>query len=125
MTEKGYRQKIVARCKGIGTYRQEFDWIIDMLAELYVRRDLTKEQYKQSGESIIIEQTNKSGNKYTTKNPYLAEIDNCEQRILELEKELGLTPLAKKKIDGAVLDNKQGSNDPVAAAITGLRLVKS
>ena len=123
MTEKGYKQKIIASCTSIGTYKKEFDLIIDRLAFMYARRDLTKEQYKQSGETLVIEQVNKNGSKYTVRNPYLTESDNCNKIILELEKELGLTPLAKKKIDGGIVEEKE--DDPFTAALAQLTLVKS
>ena len=90
---------------------------------MYARRDLTKEQYKQSGETLVIEQVNKNGSKYTVRNPYLTELDNCNKIILELEKELGLTPLAKKKIDGGIVEEKE--DDPFTAALAQLTLVKS
>jgi len=123
VTEKGYKQKIIASCTSIGTYKKEFDLIIDRLAFMYARRDLTKEQYKQSGETLVIEQVNKNGSKYTVRNPYLTELDNCNKIILELEKELGLTPLAKKKIDGGIVEEKE--DDPFTAALAQLTLVKS
>ena len=124
MTEKGYKQRIISNCKSIGTYRKEFDLVIDNLAYMYVRRDLTKEAYRQSGEELVVEQVNKNGSKYATRNPYLTELDNCNKIILELEKELGLTPLAKKKIDGGVFGDRQGESDPLTTALTQLRVVK-
>ena len=54
---------------------------------------------------------------------YLTELDNCNKIILELEKELGLTPLAKKKIDGGIVEEKE--DDPFTAALAQLTLVKS
>ena len=122
MTEKGYKQKIIASCTSIGTYKKEFDLVIERLAFMYARRDLTREEYKKNGETLVVEQVNKNGSKYTVRNPYLTEIDNCNKIILELEKELGLTPLAIRKINGGATEEKE--DDPFAAALAQLTLVK-
>ena len=123
MTEKGYRQRIIAACKSVGTYRKEFDWLVDMLAEMYVRKQEVKKQFEESGQGIVIEQVNKSGNKYTTKNPYLMEIDNCNKIILDYERELGLTPAAIKKINESAIKSAEGEQDPLANALNRLHLV--
>ena len=65
-TEKGFREKIRAACRGVGTYREEFESMIYRLAELYVRREATKDEFRKSGGRTIIKQTNKGGNSYAT-----------------------------------------------------------
>ena len=37
-TEKGMRVKIRNALTGLGIYREEFEWEIQMLAELFIRR---------------------------------------------------------------------------------------
>ena len=125
-TEKGFREKIRAACRGVGTYREEFEGIIYRLAELYVRREATKDEFRRSGGRAIIKQTNKGGNSYAVKNPLLAEIDFVDRTILELEKELGLTPQAIRKINEAALGKKpQPEDDPLALALGELKLLKT
>ena len=125
-TEKGFREKIRAACRGVGTYREEFEGIIYRLAELYVRREATKDEFRRSGGRAIIKQTNKGGNSYAVKNPLLAEIDFVDRTILELEKELGLTPQAIRKINEAALGKKpQPEDDPLALALGELKLLKN
>ena len=58
-TEKGFREKIRAACRGVGTYREEFEGMIHRLAELYVRREATKDEFRKSGGKAIIKQVNK------------------------------------------------------------------
>lgn len=125
-TEKGFREKIRAACRGVGTYREEFESMIHRLAELYVRRESTKDQFRKSGGAAIIMQVNKGGNSYAAKNPLLVEIDFIDKTILEMEKELGLTPQSIRKINEAALGKKpQDENDPLAVALGELKLVKS
>ena len=40
-TEKGMRVKIRNVLTGLGIYREEFEWEIEMLAELFIRREQT------------------------------------------------------------------------------------
>lgn len=125
-TEKGFRDKIRNACRGVGTYREEFESIIWRLAELYVRRETTKDEFRKSGGKAIIKQTNKGGNSYAVKNPLLTEIDFVDKQILEMERELGLTPQAIRKINEAALGKKpQAEDDPLALALGELRLVKT
>lgn len=125
-TEKGMRVKIRNALTGLGIYREEFEWEIQMLAELFIRREQTKEQFRKSGGAVIIKQTNKGGNSYAVKNPLLTEIDFVEKRIIELAKELGLTPTAIKKINEAAIGKKpQDPDDPLAVALGRLKVLKT
>lgn len=125
-TEKGFREKIRAACRGVGTYREEFETMIGRLAELYVRREATKEEFRESGGQAIIELINKSGNTYYAKNPILVELDTVDKTILGMERELGLTPQAIKKINDAALGKKpQPEDDPLTLALGQLKLVKT
>lgn len=125
-TEKGFRDKIRNACRGVGTYREEFETIIWRLAEMYVRREATKDDFRKSGGKAIIKQTNKGGNSYAVKNPLLTEIDFIDKQILEMERELGLTPQAIRKINEAALGKKpQAEDDPLALALGELRLIKT
>ena len=125
-TEKGMRIKIRDACKGLGVYREELEWQIQMLAELYVRREQTKEEFRESGSTTIIEQTNKGGNIYAIKNPLLTEIDFVEKRIIELSREMGLTTAAVRKINESAVGKKpQAEDDPLVVALGELKLLKS
>lgn len=125
-TEKGFREKIRAACRGVGTYRKEFETMIGRLAELYVRRETTKEEFRKSGGKAIIMQVNKSGNSYAAKNPLLVEIDYVDKLILDMERELGLTPQAIRKINESALGKKpQAEDDPLTLALGQLKLIKT
>ena len=125
-TEKGMRIKIRNACVALGVYREELEWQIQMLAELFIRREQTKDEFRRSGGHAIIKQTNKGGNSYAVKNPLLAEIDFVEKRIIELAREMGLTTGAVKKINEAAIGKKpQADYDPLAVALGELKLLKN
>ena len=118
MTEKGYRQKIKTACIGVGTYRKEFEEIIGRLAELYVRHDTVREEFENSGEDVIVEQINKGGNSYMTRNPYLVVLDSTDKLILELEREHGLTPASLRKINESALRTATEEPDKLSNVLT-------
>lgn len=125
-TEKGMRVKIRNALTGLGIYREEFEWEIQMLAELFIRREQTKEAFRKSGGAAVIKQTNKGGNSYAVKNPLLTEIDFVEKRIIDLAKELGMTPAAVKRVNEAALGKKPvPADDPLAAALGELKLLRT
>ena len=125
-TEKGFRVKIRDACRGVGVYREEFETLIARLAELYVRANLAKDQWRAEGSPFYVAQKNKGGGKYYTKHPLLKEIDDTERTILTLEKELGLTPAAIRKINEAALGKKPlPEDDPLVAALGELKLLKN
>ena len=121
-TEKGFRNKIREDLNASGLYREEFERVIWRLAELYVRMQKTRALYRETGGDPIITSTNKAGAQYYTKNPYLQELDFLQKTALELEKELGLTPAALKKINEAAM-MAVPEEDPLSAALGKLRIV--
>ena len=125
-TEKGFRIKIREACKGVGSYREEFEELIGRLASLYVRANLARDRWRAEGSEFYVTQVNKGGNEYYIKHPLLTEIDNTEKNILMLEKELGLTPAAIKRINEAAIGKKKlPDDDPLVAALGQLRLLKT
>lgn len=123
-TEVGFRVKIRNECKKIGTYREEFEEAIGRLARLYVRANEASRQWREQGSPFYVTQVNKGGSEYYIRHPLLTEIDNTEDRILTLEKELGLTSNAIKKINEAALGKKAPEeDDPLAAALGRLHVI--
>lgn len=86
--------------KSIGTYKVEFDKVIDNLAKMYEDMDTVREQFEKSGGNIVVKHTNKSGATNWVKNPFFLVIEGLQDRILMYNRELGLTPAGIKKIKG-------------------------
>lgn len=106
-TERQYRNDIIRRMKGVGTYREEFAQTIDRLASLYVQRDQMEEKFKRAAEMPVILHTNKGGATNPAKNPYLAARDELYAQMLSHERELGLTPSALRKMNAAAFAAKE------------------
>lgn len=115
-TEKGHRQKIRAICEKLGTYKSEFDDIIGRLAEYRMRLQQLREMYEKSGGRPVV---TAKGSKIAMKNPILDEIDKASKLALELERELGMTPAALRKLNEAALAQKTA--DPLAEALARMR----
>ena len=121
-----YLRKIRTACRNVGTYREEFETIISRLAELYERRDKMKAEFEEGGAKIMVTLVNKQGAVYTAKNPILVELDRNDKAILELEKELGLTPKALQKMDSSASGKtQQQEDDPLAIALGELKLYQT
>ena len=122
-TEKGFREKIRAACRGVGTYKEEFEPLIGRLAELYVRMQITRAEWKEDGGRTVILYTNKAGATNWVKHPLLAELDFLQKTALEMERELGLTPSSLKKINEAAMGGGAAEEDALTAALGALRIV--
>ena len=121
-----YLRKIRTACRNVGTYREDFETIIGRLAELYERRDQMKAEFEEGGATIMVTLVNKQGAEYTAKNPILVELDRNDKAILELEKELGLTPKALQKMEGSSSGKtQQQEDDPLAIALGELKLYQT
>lgn len=121
-TEKGFRQKIRQSCKGAGTYKPEFEALIGRLASVYARMNECQEEFQKSGGRILVKHKTKTGSFVFQKNPYLVELDFLQKTALDMERDLGLTPAALKRINEAAM-NGQAEEDPLTAALSQLRVV--
>lgn len=122
-TEKGFREKLRQACRGVGTYREEFEPLIGRLAAVYVRMQAARAAWVAMGSELLVMHTNKAGATNLVKHPLLVELDSLQQIALGMEKELGLTPASLKKINEAALGTGKKDDDPLAAALASLRVV--
>lgn len=109
-TERQYRNDIIRRMKGVGTYREEFMPTIERLASLYVQRDQLDARIAEVDPSPVILHTNKGGSTNMTKNPILATRDTLFDKLLSHERELGLTPTALRKMNASAFAVKEESS---------------
>ena len=119
-TEKGYRGKIQRACRSVGTYKDEFEPLINRLADAYLRHAQLQELYESEGSRPMVTIRTRSG-PVTVKNPILDEQDRLSRLILEMEKELGLTPAALRRVNTAAMEAKKEADDPLTAAILSFR----
>ena len=97
----GREAMIRADMESVGIYSPIFDSTIKQLAKL--ERELPKAEraWRAAGGQMVAELVNKTGGKYTAKDPNYAVVDQLRKDILALRTQLGLTPAsfarAKKK----------------------------
>lgn len=95
-----YKARIIKDLKALGTYRPEFDMVIETLAMIYEQRDKNLAKWEELDNfAPVCEYTNKVGATNLSKHPcYLNNLQYHEQ-ILKYTKELGLTPSGAKKLN--------------------------
>lgn len=105
--KRKFRSKIVKACKAAGTYRPEFDMVIDDLANILVMRENAIQSYIKHGNTTIIEHVNIGGNANLIKNPAVILIIEINQLALAYWRELGLTPKGFKSLGAEVLKDEE------------------
>lgn len=121
MDEKTYRKKIISDMKKAGTYKTEYNRVIDNLAKIYADMDKAREDFIKSGGNFVVKHTNKNGSTNLAKNPFYLTIEGLQSNILAYSRELGLTPMGLKKITGdSVTETKKQST--LAVALTKLEI---
>lgn len=111
----GREAMIRADMESVGIYSPIFDSTIKQLAKL--ERELSKAEkaWRAAGGQMVAELVNKTGGKYTAKDPNYAVVDQLRKDILALRSQLGLTPSsfakAKKKRDAFAASAKSPIED--------------
>lgn len=95
-----YRRRIKRRCQALGTYKPEFDPIIEKLAQTLILNDKALQEFEMIGGQTVIRHTNKAGATNLAINPALQVSIKLNQQELQLRETLGLTPRRFKKLQG-------------------------
>ena len=94
----GREAMIRADMEAVGTYNEIFEPTIKQLAK--AERELAKAEknWRANGGQMVAELVNKTGGKYTAKDPHYAVVDQMRKDILALRNQLGLTPNSLKRV---------------------------
>ena len=103
MDRKEWKKAIVQACEEAGTYKPQYEAVIDTLAGVLEKRDDAEEQYQTSGAKPVVAHTNKGGNTNIVKNPALVVYMDLNSQALAYWRDLGLTPSGLKKLNGDAL----------------------
>lgn len=102
MTALQWKRRIKAACNAAGTYKKQYDSIIDTLANIMAIRDNAQEQYIASGSRPVVGRTAKNGKVNLVKNPILTVILDANAQALAYWRDLGLTPAGFRKLENSV-----------------------
>lgn len=103
-TAEKYEAKARKSMKTLGTYKPEFEKIIEVYAQLLEEYDDLTRKYKESGYEYA-EQT-QSGSK---KAPIVTTLEALRKDILSYASQLGLTPQGLLKADDQAFAKKKAS----------------
>lgn len=94
----GREAMIRADMEAVGTYNVIFEPTIKQLAK--AERELAKAEktWRANGGQMVAELVNKTGGKYTAKDPHFAVVDQMRKDIMALRNQLGLTPNSLKRV---------------------------
>jgi len=107
MTKEEWRVSIRSAAERVGTYRQEFDSVIDTLADILEQRDRAYQDFIDSGAETVITKISDRGAENIGKNPRLQIWSDLNTQALAFWRDLGLTPAGLKRIDEAAIKNEK------------------
>lgn len=107
MEKAKWRAEIVKACQGVGTYRPQYDHVIDTLAGIMEERDKVHEQYIATGAHPTVIHTNKAKEQNIAKNPMLVMELDLNAQALAYWRDLGLTPAGLKKLNAQVVEDQR------------------
>lgn len=120
MNKSEWKDNIIEACKGVNTYRTEFDSVIDTLATILEQRDKAMEMYINTGSNPVVKHTNKAHETNYVKNPMLVQWSELNKDALAYWRDLGLTPNGLKRINENELKTK--TKDGFGEALKGLKV---
>ena len=120
MEKKEWIRKINAATKKAGTFRPEFKYVIETLAQIMEDRDKVHEQYVQTGAHPTIIHTNKAKEQNIVKNPMLVMEMDLNAQALAYWKEMGLTPGGLKRLNAEVVKDNQRQGGNLEKILEGL-----
>lgn len=98
-TKRYYKEKIVKELQSLKIYKEEFDLLISVLAQICEHRDKNLEEWEREGNmDMVIYYTNKGGATNISKSPYYLNDLQFNEQILKYCKELCLSPSGLKKL---------------------------
>lgn len=116
----GREAMIKADMESVGVYSPIFDATIRQLAKTERELSRAEKAWKAAGGQMVAELVNKTGGKYTAKDPNYAIVDQLRKDVLSLRAQLGLTPAsyarAKRKQQDYAQSGKSRLSELLEAA---------
>ena len=105
-SKKQYKDKIIDQMMELAIYNENYEILVDTLAETCHLRDKNLTAWRKDGFNMVCEYTNKAGATNIQKSPYYLNNIQFNDLILKYCKELGLSPSGIKKLGSPTKDDK-------------------
>lgn len=99
VSKNTYIKKIKANLKSLGTYRKEYDQLIEIYGGLLFQYDIFCERFEESGCLIETEYTNKAGATNMRKTPCYTAMESLRKDIAVYSDRLGLNPKTLRALE--------------------------
>ena len=109
----GREAMIRADMESVGTYNTIFEPTIKQLAKLERELSKAEKNWRAAGGQMVAELVNKTGGKYTAKDPNYAVVDQLRKDIQALRNQLGLTPTSLKRARQKAEAMSSGQQSPL------------
>ncbi len=93
----GREAMIRADMESVGTYNEIFEPSIRQLAKLERELSRAEKAWRAAGGQMVAELVNKTGGRYTAKDPHYTVVEQLRTNIQALRNQLGLTPTGLKR----------------------------
>lgn len=110
-TKKQFRSATIREMKSLGTYKKEYNNLIDIYSGMQHQYQVFELKFEESGFQITVEYTNKAGATNERKVPILTAMESLRKDILSYSDRLRLNPKSlynespeKEKQAGSPLD---------------------
>ena len=120
MKKADWKRQIVAKCKSIGTYKQEYLPVINTLADILEERDNVRAQYRAEGSHPLVDRVSDRGAVNKSKNPLLTTWEDLNKDALAYWRDLGLTPAGFKKLSSENVKDKAAATIGIEKLLSGL-----
>lgn len=120
MKKSDWKRQIVAKCKSIGTYKQEYLPVINTLADILEERDNVRAQYRAEGSHPLVDRISDRGAVNKSKNPLLTTWEDLNKDALAYWRDLGLTPAGFKKLSSENVKDKASATIGIEKLLSGL-----
>ena len=105
VTAKSIKSKVIKQMKELGTYRKEFDMIIDIFSGMLFQYQKLAQDYADMGYPVTDVYVNKAGSENERKVPILTAMEILRKDILSYSNQLMMNP----KSLGEVVEQDNGS----------------
>ena len=107
MTEKGWKTRLNKECRSLGTYKPEFDAVIDTASKILAQRDSVYDKFVEEGCEVMITKTSDRGAQNRAKNPLISLWKELNDQVIVYLRELGLSPKGYKALTEEAVKEKK------------------